>query len=174
MAEDTANSSFNVFNVASAVIVAPSSNLDYFFRYKITTEDGQPITQWSTINRLEQQNVSNLLDGFTPTYSISSVESGGKGVNVKWTVPDSFAATKLDIYFSWSYDGSTYTDFQYTDTVTSNSYYIDIPIMSSIKATFVKFAIQLPTNIKIINSNALLLESIPQSTAPTLDGGTIM
>ena len=174
MANDTVNSTFNVFNIASAVIANSSSNLDYFFRYKVTTEDGAPITKWSTIGRLEQQNVSNLLDGFVPTYSVSSVESGGVGINVKWTVPDSFAATKLDIYFSWSYNGSTYTDFQYTDTVTSNSYYIDIPTVSSIKATFVKFAIQVPTNIKIINSNALLLESTAESTSPILDGGTII
>ena len=167
------NSNFNVFDTASATVSDSSSNLNYFFRYNIITEDGEQVTDWSTINQLNQQDVSNLLDGFTPTYSVSSVESGGVGINVKWTVPDSFAAKKLDIYFSWSYNGSTYTDFQYTDTVTSNSYYIEIPTVSSTKATFVKFAIQIPTNIKIINSNALLFQSTGKSVLPILDGGTI-
>jgi len=174
MANDTVNSTFNVFDTASATIADSSSNLNYLFRYNLVTEDGAPVTEWSKINQLNQQNVSNLLNGFVPTYSISSVESGGQTINVKWTVPDSFSATKLDIYFSWSYNGSTYTNFQYTDTVTTNSYSINIPTQSSVKASFVKFAIQVPTNIKVINSNALLFQSTAKSTLPVLDAGTII
>ena len=173
MSENSFSSNFNIFDTSLATIKDSSSNLSYFFRYNIVTSDGIPITEWSTVNQLNQNNVSNILDGFVPTYSISSVESGGTGINVKWTLPDSLIGVNLDIYFSWCYDSSiagTYTTFEYTDTVISNGYYIKIPT----GANFVKFAVQVPTNIKIINSNALLFQSTPKSTLPILDGGQIL
>ena len=106
------------------------------------------------------------------------MESGGQGINVQWTVPDSFIIKQLDIYFSWCYDSSisgTYTDFEYADTVTSNFYYIDIPTNgSSVKAKFVKVLVQVPTNIKTVNANAKLFESSAKSTLPVLDGGSIV
>jgi hypothetical protein len=172
---DNFYSNFNVFKELPATIQNSSSNLNYLFRYKVVTEEGQDITEWSSVNSLPQNNISNILNGFTPSYSISSVESGGAGINVKWTVPESFPANEFDIYFSWSFDnGSTFTDFEYTDTISSNSYYILIPTSSSIKASFVKVAVQLPTNIKIINTNASLFQTSGITTLPILDSGTIV
>ena len=51
----------------------------------------------------------------------------------------------------------------------ANNYYIKIPT----GAEFLKAAVQVPTNIKIINTNALLFQSNGISTLPILDSGTI-
>jgi hypothetical protein len=170
MADNIVTSSFNIFNNSVAVIKNSSSSLDYFFRYRLVTDEGEDLTGWSGVNQQTQGSISGVLDGFVPSISASSVESGGVGINVKWTVPSSFPTNKFDIYFSWSYDnGGTYTSFEYTDTVTANNYYIKIPA----GAEFVKAAVQVPTNIKIINTNALLFQSNGISTLPILDSGTI-
>jgi hypothetical protein len=178
MANTIPVATFDLFEDSKAVIENDSSNLIYLFRYNLVTEEGAYVSEWSTINQLNQNNINLLLDGFVPTASISSVESGGVGINVSWTVPESFIVKKLDIYFSWCYDSSisgTYTDFEYADTVTSNFYYIDIPTNgSSVKAKFVKVLVQVPTNIKTINTNARLFESPAKSTLPILDGGSIV
>lgn len=178
MADAVPISTFNVFEDSKATIEDNSSDLVYFFRYNLVTEDGAIVTEWSTVNQLNQNNLDLILGDFVPTSSISSVESGGQGINVQWTVPDSFIIKQLDIYFSWCYDSSisgTYTDFEYADTVTSNFYYIDIPTNgSSVKAKFVKVLVQVPTNIKTVNTNAKLFESAAKSTLPVLDGGSIV
>lgn len=176
MAEENSISEFTIFDNSAAFIQNNTSNLKYIFRYNLINSEGTQVSEWSSINYLEQDTVSNILQDFTPTYSISSVESGGVGINIKWTVPDSFVAKKLDIYLSWSYnsDASGFTNYEYIDSVTSNSYYIDIPYQDSIKAKFVKIVVQLPTNIKIINENAMLFESSAVTTLPILDGGTII
>jgi hypothetical protein len=160
------------YSVAS--ISNSSSPLLYFMRYRLVTEEKTVISDWSTMNILQQNSVSSIISGFTPTYTISSVESGGSRINVRWTVPDPLNNKNYDIYFSWSYDGgSTYTDFVYAETVNSNTYYKDIPYQSSVKATHVKVAVQIPTTTKVINSNALLFQSSGQTTLPILDAGTI-
>lgn len=170
MAESIVTSSFNIFDNSVAVITSSSSSLDYFFRYRLATDEGEALTEWSGVNQETQGSISGVLGGFFPSISASSVESGGVGMNVKWTIPNSFPTNKFDIYFSWSYDnGATYTSFDYTETVTSNNYYIDIPA----GAEFVKVAVQVPTNIKIVNTNALLIQSNGISTLPILDSGTI-
>jgi len=170
MAENIVTSTFNIFNNSVAVIKDGSSSLDYFFRYRLVTDEGEALSEWSGVNQETQGSISGVLGGFVPSISASSVESGGVGMNVKWTVPSSFPTNKFDIYFSWSYDnGGTYTSFEYTDTVTANNYYIKIPA----GAEYVKAAVQVPTNIKIINTNALLFQSDGISTLPILDSGTI-
>jgi len=178
MADAVPVSIFNLFEDSKATIENNSSELAYLFRYNIVTEEGGFVSEWSTINQLNQDSISVLLNGFVPTSSISSVESGGQGINVQWTVPDSFIIKQLDIYFSWCYDSSisgTYTDFEYADTVASNFYYIDIPTNgSSVKAKFVKVLVQVPTNTKTVNTNARLFESSAKSTLPVLDGGSIV
>lgn len=159
--------------VGAATIESSSSALSYLNRFKIVTQDNETLSDWSSFSLSTQDSIASLLTGYTPEYSLSSVESGGAGMNVKWTIPEILIAKELDIYFAWSYDGSTYTNFEYADTVTSNSYYIKIPTVSSVKAVKVKFAVQIPTNIKIINTNALILETPGISTLPILDAGTI-
>jgi hypothetical protein len=175
VAEETVKARFTVFGASAATIKDNSSDLSYLFRYTIVDKEGARLSEWSSINQAEQENVSNVLGSFTPTYSVSSIESGGRGIKVQWTVPDSFVAKELDVYFSWSYNSnaSTFTPFQYADSVTSNSYYVDIPFESSIKAKFVKVAVQLPTSVKVVNTNALLFESEIEDTRPLLDGGDI-
>lgn len=246
MADNIVTSSFNIFNNSVAVIKNSSSSLDYFFRYRLVTDEGEDLTGWSGVNQQTQGSISSILNGFFPSISLSSVESKGNGINVKWTTPDSFATNKFDVYFSWCYSlsiGGAYTDFQFAETVTSNNYYIDIPlnvldaqtptgstnitfttkyphdivsgqqvIVSGVtpagyngtrtaqsgttgstlvlnigsnpgaitvagnidnKANFVKVAVTVPTNIKIVNSNALLIQSNATSTLPILDSGTI-
>jgi hypothetical protein len=250
MSDTTPGSAFNIFEDSKAVIEDTSSDLVYFFRYNVVSDEGDVVTEWSTINQLNQNNILDVLAGFEPTYSISSVESGGVGINTKWTVPDSFIIKQLDIYFAWSWypDLSTavYRDFEYADTVSSNNYYIDIPINGSTiptqtptgttnitittstvhniragervtisgasptgyngtwtaqagttgstlvvnigsnpgaitvagnavsKARFVKVSVQVPTNIKTLNTNSRLFLSTGTSTLPVLDGGTIV
>lgn len=176
MAENLFKTEFNVFDAATAVVNNSSDNLKYFFRYNIITDTGEKVTEFSSINELLQDNLTNVLDGFVPNYSISSVKSGGVGINVDWTVPTSFIINKFDIYFSWSQDNITYTGFEYADTVTSNSYYIDIPFIGNppTKAKFVKIWVQVPTSTKSTNTNAKLFESTGTTTLPILDGGTIV
>jgi hypothetical protein len=170
MATDFVTASFNVFNNATATIENSSSPLDYLFRYRLVTDEGEALSEWSGINKTTQSSIYDILDGFYPSISASSVESGGVGMNVKWTVPNSFPTNRFDIYFSWSYNnGSTFSAFEYADSVTANNYYIEIPA----GADFVKVAVQVPTNIKIINTNALLYQSNQITTLPILDGGTI-
>jgi len=179
MSDTTPGSTFNIFEDSKAVIEDNSSELVYFFRYNVVSDEGDVVTEWSTINQLNKNNIVDVLDGFQSTYSISSVESGGVGINTKWTVPDSFIIKQLDIYFAWSWDSNpltaVFTDFEYTDTVTSNNYYIDIPKNeSNVKAKFVKVTVQVPTNIKAVNTNARLFLSTATSTLPVLDAGTIV
>jgi hypothetical protein len=177
MADETVKSTFVVFNESDATIKTDSSDLNYLFRYSIVDTEGKQLSEWSAINIFNQENSSQILDTFEPTYSVSSVESGGAGINVKWTIPPILTGSKVDIFFSWCYDSSisgTYTTPKYTDTITTNSYYIDIPYNQySIKAKFVKVTVQLATSIKIINNNALIFTSSGKSTLPTLDGGVI-
>jgi hypothetical protein len=140
----------------------------------LVTDEQDILSNWSNINLLQQDSISTIISGYTANYTISSVESGGARLNVRWTVPEALINQKFDIYFSWSYNsGSTYTDFAYAETITANTYFIDIPYQSSIKATHVKVVVQIPTSIKIVNSNALLFQSTAQSTLPILDAGTI-
>jgi len=244
MAEIIPVATFDLFEDSKAVIENNSSSLVYLFRYNLITDEGAVVSEWSTINQLNQNNINTLLNGFVPTPSISSVESGGVGVGIKWTVPESFIVKQLDVYISWSYNGSTFTDFEYADSVTSNFYYTDIPfnilgvqtptgttnitftttyphgissgqtvVVSGVtpagyngtwtaqsgttgstlvlnigsnpgaitvagkidkKATFVKVLVQVPTNVKTINTNAKLFESAATSTLPVLDGGSIV
>jgi hypothetical protein len=165
---------FTPSDYGSASILDNSSPLNYLTRYRLVTEEQQVISDWSHINTLQQDSVSTIITGFTPQYTISSVESGGTRLNIRWTVPDKLTNQKFDIYFSWSYNGgSTYTSFIYAETITANTYYIDIPYQSSVKATHVQVAVQVPTSIKTVNSNALLFQSTAQSTLPILDAGTI-
>ncbi len=177
MAESNLTATFNPVSSSTATIEDESSEIVYFVRYKTVDNIGQAFSTPSQINRISQSSVSPLLDGFVPDYSVSSVESGGEGINVKWTVPDAFIASRLDIYFAWSWDSdpltATFSDFEYADTVTANSYFIKIPLESSVKAKFVKVAVQIPTGQKIINTNALIFQSSAQSTLPILDAGTI-
>ena len=175
MAENTVVGSFNIFDNSVAVIKNSSSSLDYLFRYRLITDEGEALSEWSRVNQITQQSISGIMNGFVSSVSVSSVESGGTGINVGWTIPNNFPTSKFDIYFSWSYNnGVSFTDFEYVDTVTSNNYYIDIPVVSSVKAGLVKVAVQVPTNIKIINTNALLIQSSAKSTLPILDPGTIV
>ena len=178
MSESTLVATFNPVNDSSATIEDESSEIIYFIRYRVLDQDAQSISPFSHINEVNQGNASLLLNGFVPSYSVSSVESGGEGVNVKWTVPDSFSISKFDIYFAWSWDSdpltATFSDFEYADTVSSNSYYTKIPLESSIKAKFVKVAVQISTGQKIINTNALIFQSSAESTLPVLDAGTIV
>lgn len=170
MATDFVTAKFNVFNNSIATIQTSSSDLDYFFIYRLITDEGEALSEWSGINQATQSSISDILDGFYPSISASSVESGGVGMNVKWTIPNDFPTNKFDIYFSWSTNnGATFSAFEYADTVTANNYYIDIPA----GADFVKIAVQVPTNIKIINTNALLYQSNQITTLPILDAGTI-
>jgi hypothetical protein len=178
MSEDILKATFNPVNESTATIQDSTSDIVYLVRYTVTSETGEILAPWSQINEINQQSASLLLNGFVPEYSVSSVESGGEGINIKWTVPDSFSVSKFDIYFAWSWDSNistaTFTDFEYADTVSANSYYMKIPLQSSIKAKFVKFAVQIPTRTKIINTNALILQSSAKSTLPILDSGTIV
>jgi hypothetical protein len=252
MSTNIPGSSFNIFEDSKAVVEDSSSDLVYFFRYNVVSDEGTVVTEWSTINQLKQNNILDILNGFEPTYSISSVESGGVGVNVKWTVPDSFVIKQLEIYFAWSWDTNPSTavfrDFEYADAVTSNNYYIDIPfngsniktqtptgttnitittelphkisvgeqvtisgavpagyngvwtaqsgttastlvvnigsnpgpittaakVVGRTRAKLVKATVQVPTNIKTINTNGRLFLSTAESTLPVLDGGTIV
>jgi hypothetical protein len=170
MATDFLKANFNVFNNSVAVITNSTSGLDYFFRYRVVSDEGEAVTDWSKVTKTTQNNISTILNGFYPSLSASSVESGGVGMNVKWTTPNNFPANRFDIYFSWSYDnGGTFSAFEYADTVTANNYYINIPT----GADFVKVAVQIPTSIKIVNVNALLYQSNQISTLPILDSGTI-
>lgn len=160
--------------IGAATIENSSSPLAYLNRFKITNDDNETLSDWSTLSLSSQNSISSIIAGYTPIYSISSVESGGVGLNIKWTVPEVLDKQKFDIYFAWSYDnGSSYTAFEYAETVTSNSYYIEIPTVSSVKAQFVKLAVQLPTNKKIVNTNALLFQTTGVTTLPYLDAGTI-
>jgi hypothetical protein len=175
MAENNVFASFSVFDNSVAVITDSSSSLDYFFRYRLITDEGDAITQWSEINNVTQESISGILDGFSSSVSASSVESGGTAVNISWTTPKDFPTNRFDVYLSWSSNnGLSFTSFEYADTVTSNSYSAEIPLVSSVKATLVKVAIQVPTNIKIINTNALLVQSDALSARPVLDSGQIM
>lgn len=178
MAEETFKAVFNPIGESTATIEDASSEIIYLVRYTVISETGEVLAPWSQINEINQQNASLLLDGFVPQYSVSSVESGGEGINVKWTIPDSFSVSKFDIYFSWSWDSNpltgTFTDFEYADTVSSNLYYIKIPLQSSIKAKFVKIAVQIPTQKKIVNTNALIFQTSAENTLPILDSGTIV
>jgi hypothetical protein len=160
--------------VGAATIQNSSSSLSYLSRFKIVDSNNEILSDWSVPNLSVQDSVSSIITGYTPIYSISSVESGGVGLNIKWTVPEILDKQKFDIYFAWSYDnGSTYTDFVYAETVTSNNYYIEIPTVSTVKAQKVKLAVQLPTNKKIVNTNALLFQTPGVTTLPYLDAGTI-
>jgi len=171
---DTKQINFTPSDYSSASIVDASSPLQYLTRYRLVTEEQNVISDWSHINSLQQDSISIILAGFTPVYTISSVESGGFRLNIRWTIPDNLIGQKFDIYFSWSYNnGSTYSDFMYAETITSNTYYIDIPYQSSVKATNVKVVVQVPTSIKVVNTNAILFQSTAQSTLPILDAGTI-
>jgi hypothetical protein len=174
MTENTVFASFNIFDGSVAGIKDGSSSLEYFFRYRLITDEGEALTQWSEIKNITQESISEIMNGFVSSVSISSVESNGVGINVSWTTPNEFPTNKFDVYFSWSYNNElSFTSFEYADTVTSNNYYIDIPTVSSVKAGFVKVAIQVPTNIKTINTNALLIQSNSKSTKPILDSGEI-
>ena len=160
--------------VGPATIENSSSPLSYLNRYRLVTENGEALSAWSNFVFSSQNSVASIISGFTPEYSISSVESGGVGLNIKWTVPEVLERQTFDIYFSWSYDGTTYTSFEYTDTVSSNNYYIKIPTVSTVLAKKVKLAVQLPTNIKVVNTNALLFETPGIDTRPILDAGPIV
>lgn len=164
MADSVPNSTFNIFEDSKAVVEDGSSELVYLFRYNVVSDEGDVVTEWSTVNQLNQTDISNTLGTFTPTYSISSVESGGVGINAKWTVPDSFIIKQLDIYFSWSYDGSTYTDYEYADTVSSNNYYIDIP--------FNILGVQTPTGTTNITFTTAYPHGVTSGQAVTVSGVT--
>lgn len=158
----------------AATIETSSSPLIYLNRYRVVTENLEPLSEWSTFTKSTQGSIASIISGYTPIYSISSVESGGVGLNIKWTVPEVLERQEFDLYFAWSYDGTTYPDgFVYTDTVSSHNYYIEIPTVSSVKAKKVKLAVQVPTNIKTKNTNALLFETPATTTLPILDAGTI-
>jgi hypothetical protein len=174
MAEDIVTGTFNIFDNSVAVIENSSSPLDYLFRYRLITDEGEALSEWSRVNKVDQGSISGIMGSFVSSVSVSSVESGGAGINVSWTTPNEFPTNKFDIYFSWSYNnGLSFTSFEYEATVTSNNYYIDIPVVSSVKAGLVKVAVQVPTNIKVINTNALLIQSDAKSTKPILDSGNI-
>lgn len=177
MEEQTVQASFNVVDSSLATIKYGESDLKYFVRYYLVDEAGNRTSYLSNINEINQGNAVSLLNGFVPTYSISSVESGGQALNIKWLLPDNFASSKLDIYFSWSWDAGgaedSFIEYEYADTVISNSYYITIPTQSSVKAKFVKMAVQIPTQDKFVSTNALLFETVATTTLPILDGGTI-
>lgn len=159
--------------IGSATIENASSPLSYLNRYRLINENQEVVSDWSNFEFSSQDSVSTIITGYTPIYSISSVESGGVGLNIKWTVPEVLERQKFDVYFAWSYDGINYTNFTYTDTVSSNSYYIEIPTVSLVLAKNVKLAVQLPTNKKILNTNALLFQTPGVTTRPILDAGTI-
>jgi hypothetical protein len=159
--------------IGSATIEDASSELSYLNRYRLVSDTEEPLSGWSNFVFSFQNSVSSIISGYTPIYSISSVESGGVGLNIKWTVPEILERQKFDIYFAWSYDNINYTSFEYTDTVSSNNYYIEIPTVSTVLAKKVKLAVQLPTNKKIVNTNALLFETPGIDTRPVLDAGTI-
>ena len=178
MSEQTVQATFNPINQSSATINDSSSNIVYLVRYAVVSETGEQLSPWSQINEINQGNTTLLLDGFVSDYSISSVESGGEGINIRWTVPDNFTVSKFDIYFAWSWDSdpitATFSDFEYAETVTTNTYYTKIPLQSTVKAKFVKVAVQVSTGKKIVNTNALIFQTPATSTLPILDSGTIV
>jgi len=166
--------SFNPVLLGEAFIENATSSIKYLIRYKTVTDSGEQTSEESVISWIDYESISDIISGYTPKYTISSVESGGEKINIKWTVPDSLETTELDIYLAWSYDGTTYPDgFVYIDRVLSHNYYIDIPYSSGVKAKKVKFAVQIPTNLKMLNSNAKLFETTGVTTLPYLDAGTI-
>lgn len=178
MSEQTVQATFNPINQSSATISDSSSDIVYLVRYAVVSETGEQLSPWSQVNEINQGNTTLLLDGFVSDYSISSVESGGEGINVRWTVPDNFTVSKFDIYFAWSWDSdpmtATFYDFEYAETVTTNTYYTKIPLQSTVKAKFVKVAVQISTGKKIVNTNALIFQTPATSTLPILDSGTIV
>ena len=178
MSEQTVQATFNPINQSSATISDSSSDIVYLVRYAVVSETGEQLSPWSQVNEINQGNTALLLDGFVSDYSISSVESGGEGINVRWTVPDNFTVSKFDIYFTYSWDSdpntATFYDFEYAETVTTNTYYTKIPLQSAVKAKFVKVAVQVSTGKKIVNTNALIFQTPATSTLPILDSGTIV
>ena len=178
MSEQTVQATFNPVNQSSATINDSSSDIVYLVRYAVVSETGEQLSPWSQVNEINQGNTTLLLDGFVSDYSLSSVESGGEGINVRWTVPDNFTVSKFDIYFAWSWDSdpitAIFSDFEYAETVTTNTYYTKIPLQSTVKAKFVKVAVQVSTGKKIVNTNALIFQTPATSTLPILDSGTIV
>jgi len=178
MSEETLTATFNPVNQSAATIENSSSDIVYLVRYAVVSETGEPVSPWSQINKVTQESTSFLLGGFVPEYSISSVESGGEGISVRWTVPDSFPISKFDVYFAWSWDSNpltaVFTDFEFAETVSANAYYTKIPLQSMVKARFVKVAVQISTGKKIVNTNALMFQTPAESTRPILDAGTIV
>jgi hypothetical protein len=161
--------------IGSATIENSSSSLSYLNRFKVVSTDGETVSEWSTFSLSSQNSISSIITGYTPEYSVTSFQSGGTALNVRWTVPEILDRQKFDIYFAWSYDnGASYTDFEYSDTVNTYTYFIEIPIVSSVLAQYVKVAVQIPTGLKIINTNALLFQTGGLSTRPIFDAGSIV
>ena len=121
---NTSQITFTPSEHADASIIDSSSSLNYFVRYRSVSENQDILSDWTNIKTIQQNSISTILNGFTPTYTVSSVESGGSRLNIRWTIPQSLSQSKFDIYLSWSYDnGGTYSNYQYADTVSSSIYY---------------------------------------------------
>jgi|LauGreDrversion4_2_1035121.scaffolds.fasta_scaffold190229_2 hypothetical protein len=142
----------------------------YYFRYRIVSEDGTRKSAYSPVQAVNARDFSSV------TVNLNTVSDGTKFI-LSWTIPDVYM-TQYDIYVAWSSNsGSTYTSYSYIGRSTGNSFVIDIPAIyqSELGTKMAKFIIQLPTSPQVLNTKAEIYESsVGVSTQITpVDGGTV-
>lgn len=142
----------------------------YYFRYRIVSEDGTRRSAWTPVQTINARNFTSV------DVNLNVVSDGTKFI-LSWTSPDVYM-TQYDLYVAWSGNsGSTYTDYSYAGRSTGNSFVIDIPgaYQSESGTKLAKFVIQLPTSPQVLNTPAqIFLSSTGVSTETTpVDGGVV-
>ena len=145
----------------------------YYFRYRVISEDGSRRSAWTPVQTIDARDLTSVEANL-------NVVSDGTKFMLSWTSPDIYM-TQYDIYASWNPDpeqsGGKYTPYQYIGRATGNSFVIDIPAeyQSEDGSKLAKFAIQLPTSPQVVNTFAqIFLSSIGVSTETTpVDGGVV-
>lgn len=149
----------------SANVEAGSDIAKYLVRYRVISEDKTRTSAWSPKYAVEARTVQNIINDATVPYTVFS---NGDRLTLTWTTPSELTAPTFDVYVSWSTDNSTFTDYYFAGTASSQSF--TAAVESGKK--YVKFWTQITTFPKNKSNAAKLFETTSTSTAYRINGGT--
>jgi hypothetical protein len=171
-----------ILNNQLPLISTDSDGLFYDTRYRIVSEDKNRLSHWSPIKRIDMPPTTDadLPYTTTPRITVYSVNTGtgGKAISASWIFPQTDAelnpdpykaelerrfrqVTFFDIFIRWSPNntGSTWDPWKYETTISSNSYSI-IRQETPYQAKRIEIVVQIPKNIKEIDSRLELFRTI--------------
>lgn len=169
-------------NNALPLVSYDDTDIYYDIRYRIISEDKNRSSHWSEIKRIVMPPTTDADLPYTTVPRINAYTvntgAGNKAITITWTYPvlagefnvDPYKAelerrfsqvSFFDIFVRWSPDltGSTWSDWKYETTISSNTYNIAAQATPYV-AKRIELGIQIPTSYRLYEPRLELFNAV--------------